>query len=474
MPVVGLQSSYQNISSYGEVSYLPEIIVTVDFSKVIGVNNLSTGFQISYGSGDFMRNSQMRQLAEDANFKLVRFTDWLASQWIPSMMPCTRFNEQTKTGTYNWTNVDNVVGKIFQIGAEPLVCLGGVGGVTSFPPGMAINSTTNLPNPESYAVYCTDWVKHFKEVGLPVRYYEVVNEPWVYFGWEPVNFTRLNNYMSLFNACAGSMRQQNPNLFISFDFVGRKPVLDYWLANGGADVDSINFHKYGDYVAGRKSDEDLFATAENEYFGQWPLGYSVSQARQVWFNARGKLLPIICSESNFNSAWQSGTDPRIQQMAGAVWTALVLRMGVLSGVNYNVYFELASSANYGKTTETGGAGFGMVNSDNNQPWYPYYVHCMLGNSLGVGDSLIEAVSSSDDIRTLAWIHNRTLNIFLICKVDQPRILQLRGLESKLNFFKIDKTFPWETPSIQTGVVNSTEPCDINGYTVALLQTPAPP
>jgi hypothetical protein len=116
----------------------------------------------------------------------------------------------------------------------------------------------------------------------------------------------------------------------------------------------------------------------------------------------------------------------------------------------------------------------MVNSDNNQPWYPYYVHFMLGNNLGIGDPIVDSTSSSDDVRSLTWIHNGMLNILLICKVNQSRTVHLQGFEARLNSLRIDSTVPWETPSIQTDVINSTEPLVIKGYTVALFQTPVTP
>ena len=460
--------TYKTVASTGSILYGSQVDVAINASKTIGANSLSLGFQISYGSGDFISKSIMRQLAKDANFKIVRFFDGLASAYIPSMMPCTYFDEATKTGTYDWTNVDDVVGKIFGIGAEPLICLGlivGSGNPPKVPPGMATNSDTGLPNPESYASYTAEWVKHFKAKGWNVRFYEIVNEPWIYFGWTP-NYAKLANYMALFNACAARMRQENPNIFISFDFIGRKPVLDYWLANGGADVDFIDFHKYDadGPLPNPYTDAQMFQRAESRYFGADPLGYSVTQARQVWFNARGKHLLIINSESNFNSACGAGgTDPKIQQMAGAVWTALVLRMGVLNGLSYNVYFELASSL------YDGSLGFGMIDTYAKKPWYPYYVNYMIGNNLEIDDLTIESISSSEEIRTLAWIHGQKLNILLICKVDQPRTISLHGVTGQGNITKIDSTISWQQPSMQSGIVNFDEPLVVNGYTVSLLQ-----
>jgi len=111
----------------------------------------------------------------------------------------------------------------------------------------------------------------------------------------------------------------------------------------------------------------------------------------------------------------------------------------------------------------------MVNSDNNKPWYPYYVQWMLGSRLNVGDPIVDSASSSDEVRVLAWIHEGKLNIFLICIVEQPRTIFLSGVSEQLAFVKIDNTISWENPSLQTGVFNATNPLILNGYTVMCLQ-----
>jgi hypothetical protein len=468
--VRGVSQFEKTITTSGTIINTPLYEINIDLSKNLCSNQLLIGFNVDFGSSSFISNPQMRQIAANANFKIIRFYDTLGAWYIPFMMPCSFFNESTQTGTYNWTNVDDFVQKILHIGAEPLITLGTISdGKLKVPNGMALDPTTNLPKPESYAAYTAQWVSHFKEKGWSIRYYEIVNEPWLYFGWDPINYTRLSNYMQLFNACSGLMRQESSDLIISFDFIGRKPVLDYWLANGGADVDSINFHKYDDYNAEGRTNEDMLNRAETQYFETWPLGYNLTEAQQEWFAFRGKLLPIICSESNFNSAFVNGTDPRIQQMVGAVWTASVLRMEVLTGVSYNIYYELAESANYGRTTQTGGYGFGMINSDDNQPWYPYYVNYVIGNNLGKGDLIKESTSSSEEIKTLSWVHEQTLNILIICQVDQPQTILISGVEGPGSITKIDGTISWENPQLQNGTVNFSDAIMLNGYTVALLQ-----
>jgi len=455
----GLQSS-KAISSTGCIGWL----VSLNSTNVVGFNALSLGFQCPYGA---LGHSELRQLAKDAKFKIVRFFDSSNSPSISSVMPCIYFNETTRTGTYNWTTVDDVVEKILIIGAEPLVCLGVFptgGGPPKVPLGMTINSTTNLPNPESYATYAAEWVKHFKAKGWNVRFYEILNEPAVYFGSLPVDYTKLQYYALLFDACRNAMKKENSSIIVSFDCIHKKNILDPWLTYGGPDVDSLNFHKYDDWkLPPQYTDEEMFAAAER--LQAW---YSIVEAEQVWYRNRGEHLPMICSESNFNGASPNGTtDLRIQQMVGAVWLALLLRTEILFGVSYHVYFEL-NSGYYADSY-----GFGMINNDF-KPWYPYFVQKWLGNNLAVGDSIINSSSSSVDVRPLAWIHQGTLNVLLINKVNQTRAVYLRGITVQMNLSKIDNTIPWTVASVQTDVVDSSQPLIMYGYTVALLQITIPP
>jgi len=451
---------------------VPQTIeVTIYSSKVIGVNNFSLGFQLDTPDiitwGD---RPALRELARDANFKLVRLFDFRRT--TPRLMPCTYWNESTRTGKWDWTYVDALVKKIFEIGGEPLICLGN--GRTDIqyyiPRGMAVNPNTGLPYPGSYAAYAKEWVRHFKALGLPVRYYEILNEPLFYFGWSPS--PKLRYFMDLWNTVARAMRSENPNILLSNDAVKMRMVFDYWLTQGD-DVDYLDFHKYDAETVGQYTDASMFYLAERIGFENFGSFYGVSEARQRWFNIRGKLLPVINSESNFNSAWEGGTDPKIQQMTGAVWLALVLRKAVLKGLSYSVYFHFASSAYEGGSTPSRGFGFGMVNLDTNKPWYPYYVQWMIGQNLAEQDKLFETVSSSEDVRSLAWLHDGKLTILLVCKRDDLRNVSLQGVTGQLNYFKIDNTTSWKTPSVQTGTLNSTDIIVMKGYTVMLLQASTP-
>jgi hypothetical protein len=456
----------------GNISQLPQTTITVDVNTVIGQNQMSTGFQLDQLSWlGFINYADRKQLAQDAGFKLVRVFDFRKTN--PRLMPCTYFNEQDySSSTWDWTNVDSLVNAIFSVGAEPMFCLSYIReNIQNYiPPGMTVNSQTGLPNPESYAYYASMWVNHFKETGKPVRFYQIGNEPATYFGYTPVNTQKLGFYVELWNSAAKAMRTINPNIIISQDCITRKGVLEYWIQHG-EDIDALDFHKYDCFsIPSEYDDETLLGRTETRYFETGSTAWGVEDARQMWHDSRGKWLIVINSESNMNANCDAGTDPRLQQMFGAVWTGLVLRTAILKGLSYNVYYEFCSSKSYGQGTATGGYGFGMVNSDNQQPWYPYYVHYLIGSNLHVGDPLIRVISNSEDIRTLAWLRDQTLNILVISKVEDVKTINLVGVQDQLHISKIDNTISWQTPQIQNEISNINEPLTLNGYTVALIQT----
>jgi len=442
------------------ISYWPQVFVNLNVSKIVARNNLSLGFMLDHEWKIWRDNAVRRQLAKDAGFKMVR----LFSHRIE---PCTYWNESTRTGTFKWGDVDLLVQRIFEAGAEPLICLGfcDSNGII-IPPSMTVNLTTGLPYPESFAEYCATWVRHFKAVGLPVSFYEVWNEPFFYFykNWV-YNETKLSYFLELFNACYSAMHNENDQILVGNDASLYRKFLDYWKSHGGK-LDFFSFHKY-DCDSLSMGDDIPLGRAERRYFVTDGLWYGVNHARQIW----GANLPAIASECNWAATCASGTDPRIQQVVGVVWLALVLRMAVLEDVQYNIYYSFSSSKSWELANKpSGGFGFGMINHDNNQPWYPYYLQKLIGTNLFMGDLIIESETSSSEVRSLAWFHGGTLNILLISKTNETRIINLQGVVGQLKFSKIDNNVSYLSPSIQIGQVNATDALITNGYTVILLQS----
>ena len=468
MTSFGLESS-NVISSIGLIRYSDplraDVDVNVNSTKVIGSNNFSLGTHPP--ETGWSNSPALLQLTKDANFRLIRI-------FSHRFQSCISWNEATNTGTWNWASVDSMVQKIFDVGAQPEITMmycASNDRIRGVPTGMTIDSTTKLPKPEQYAAYCRAWVKHFKDTGRAVKYYDLFNEAYIYY-WHSSNpdYVRLGYYLDAFNAAYDAMHAENSQVVIGSDSALTKPFLDYWIQHGGK-LDMLACHKY-DSDSRSWSDATVLQKAETKYFVTTSLFDGVQDARKKWFNAHGVTLAAIINEANWGAYCSDGTDDRIQQMAGAVWTALMLRGCILSGVDYSIYFTFCSSKSWETANKEYGWGFGMVNLDDGQPWYPYYVHKMIGNNLAVGDQIVETTSSSNDVRSLAWLHDGKLMILIINKANQPKTIGLKGTGSQLTFFKIDGTISAETPSVQTGVVNGKDLLTTTGYSVILLRASA--
>jgi hypothetical protein len=444
--------------------------VTVDSSKVIGTNNLLLGFHLDWERPNYFIDpgrQAYRNLAKDANFKLVRVFDYRnTSLYFPqyaNIMPCTSWNSASKScASWNWTTVDNLTNAIFSVGAEPLFVLGAAWAPISsrIPPGMSINSSTGLPNPDEYAVYAAAWVSHFKQTGKLVRYYELLNEPYHWYGWPDPNNPnqKLKDVVAWWNAAARAMRAVDSQIYISNDALTQRALLNYWV-NYGDDVDSIDFHKYDSGEPGQNfTDAQMFSRAESNIFENSSNWYGIDTARQIWYNKRGEWLPVMSTEFNFNST----PYPSVQNMTGAVWTSLVIRKAMLKGMNYLTYFEFSDGPNPG-------AELGMINYSNNKPWYPYYVQKMIGPNLAVGDSIVNSSSNYNNLSSIAWNHNGKLNILLIHKSTVSKTISLSGVSGTFSYQKIDNTYPYYNAQIQTGTINAGDVITLNGYTVMLLQ-----
>ena len=150
---------------------------------------------------------------------------------------------------------------------------------------------------------------------------------------------------------------------------------------------------------------------------------------------------------------------------------------MLEDVDRMLYFNWASSKNFevskGGSQATGGFGFALVNSDDNQPWFPYYVLKWVGSNLDAGDGIVSSTSNSGDIRAVSWLNNGNLNILLIHKATGTKTVSIQGIGGQFTYEKIDDpdgtkyVRPWE--NIHAGTVSAGETINLNGYTVMLLQ-----
>ena len=140
--VILILSVFCAILPNNQVLALSPVDVNVNTTKIVTQNTLSLGFQLDGGEiGLWRQSSSLRQLAESANFRLVRvFNNFIE--------PCSSWSESTHTGTWSWISVDDLVKKIFDSGAEPLIVLGFYSWASNSlitPKGMSKNPTTGLP-----------------------------------------------------------------------------------------------------------------------------------------------------------------------------------------------------------------------------------------------------------------------------------------------------------------------------------------
>jgi len=451
----------------------PQIDISLYESTTAGSIDFSLGFMLDKEWTDFRANPIYGNLTKDANFKLIRIINFKED----NPQPCTYWYESNRTGKFDWHETDELVGKVFDSGAQPLITLRSVPSYNTpptVPPGMKIDPSTGLPYLDSFGAYCKAWVNHFKNIGKPIKYWEVINEAWYFFfkSWGVADQTKLSNFVKLFNAATAKMHEADPAALVSNDASTFRCFLDYFTQYGQG-LGFLSFHKY-DSGSVSDSDSSILNSAETKCFETTMTMYSPNDARNKYYTAKGIKLPVILTETNLSYIFKDGCDPRIQNMIGAIWTSLLIRTCILKGVQYHTYYCLASNKTSQQYTPTGGYGFGMVNRDNLEPWYPYYVHEMIGPSLGKGDRILKTTSSSSDVRALAWVHQKTMNLLLICKVNASRNILLHGLPAILSFQKIDNKISYEKPSLQRGLVDTSMVYAFRGYTVLLLQNSSQP
>jgi hypothetical protein len=438
------------LSSSGSISYSTASDINIDLSREIGNNLLSLGFQLDGPDiSPWSNNEYLRTYSKDANFVFVRFFEHRYGK------PCTNWDENTKTGTWNWSNIDKVVNQIFDLKAEPLIVIGFYSWtlykISSAPNGMSTDPVTGLPDPDQWGAYCAEWVKHFKSVGLPVKYYEIINEPYHYFGW-PAEETKLSYFMELFNSASISMKRVNPNIKLGNDASTMKLVLNAFIQEGEP-LDFISFHRYALQEL-TDPDSQAITNAETLYMVDSSTFYAPGRAAQVYQNAKGVNLPLINSEGNISD---EETDPRAHTILGGIYTALSIRTYILAKVSYCVYYHMAGQSNT----------MGMVDTVTKKPYYAYFVNKMIGTSISVGDKLYYSENDSSDIRSLVWVHNNKTYILLIMKADKVLDITLKGISGSFNYEKIDGSIDWNNASIQTGTYNGS--LSLNGYSVVLLK-----
>jgi len=455
LQVLGVTNIDISTSSQGKVIYDSLDTVSLFVNNQIGTNSYTPGIMLDGSDINYYRtSSQLQGLSRDASFSMVRFFEHRMGK------PCSYWNEQTKTGTWDWSKIDSLVRTIFNTGAEPLIVLGFYSWtqyqISSAPSGMSHNPVTGLPYPDQWGAYCAAWVKHFKDIGLPVRYYEIINEPYHYFEW-PAEDDKLSYYMELYNAAAVEMKNENNNIKLGCDASTFKKVLDSFIQHGET-LGFISFHMYGLSSRSSSTSQALNA-AETRWLTESSIMWAPEQAVSRYEQSRGVKLPIIMSEGNFCDDYDP-CDDRIFTMSGAVYSMLAMRTFILKNFQHSIYYHFACSGDH----------FGMVNYNTQVPGYTYYAQKLVGQNLDVGDELLYTTSSSNNLRTLAWINNGKLNMLIINKIDAPKTLRIEGMSGDLTYYLVEKSYGSNSASVQSDTINPRYTIKLEGYSVLLVQS----
>jgi hypothetical protein len=367
-------------------------LINVNSSYVIGANNMVLGTQLTFDDMKYFPDDNVGQtLMRNTGLKLVRvFDDDFEVMANKGQIPpiVVSWNETSHSGTYNWTVVDRVIQSIYSSGAEPMIVLMSKMALNAnaaeriFKNGFDPNSATyNLPNVFDAESYARAWAAHMKEKGFPIKYWEIGNEieTWLFtdmgnswqFFFSTEESTKAGCFATIYNRTVTAIKQVYPSASVSFDFVWFRGMIDWWVSNyNGTPIDRIDFHRYESHVIGNPNDSALFGTAQSMDEGDFTFwsGSNPILAQQKYYSGEGVRLPIYDTECNMGSVSGVSDEPRIVQMSGAVYTALVLKTEILKGVSYHVYYDWQANLPWEQTRNPPTYGFGLINDANHQPW----------------------------------------------------------------------------------------------------------
>ena len=449
----------QSVLSQTQTVYPVGVNVVLNLSNIASRNHLSMGVQFADEANSIISSSELESDFAACSFSMVRIS---LGQWWG---PCRSWNETRHTGTYDWKLFDETVNLINNGGCKLLIC------ANRPPAGMPLQDT-GFPDPSSFSAYVRDIAVHMKESGWTSAVWEVWNEPYEVFGWSNINETRMMAYIDLFNNVSESIHEILPTALVGSSACSDKLFLKKFT-NFGRDVGFLGFHMYNAFgtwlcnTAGYYDNQTVLIRATQGNVGDSNY-VNPERMKEIWYATRNETLPIFCTETNLNGEFMNGTDPRQQDIIGAVWYAEELRGFILEGVSRSIYYQFASddSPDWNTTKQTKGFGFGMVRSTVPfTKWYPYYFNYLLANRLSEDDPLYETSSDKPDtVSVIAWSHNSRLEILLICKVPESVVIYTNGISGNFTMLKIDST--------NTGIAAmkyESNSLTVNGYCVVLLE-----
>ena len=129
----------KSIVTKGIINYSADVTIIPYYENNIGINHLKIGT---------LFNDDMRiHLKQELRFKISQCNFGIIRLFIHQFEPCIHWYEENSTGIYDWTDLDAILESIYEINAEPFLCID----IEPFrhPEGMYIDPESKLPNKES-------------------------------------------------------------------------------------------------------------------------------------------------------------------------------------------------------------------------------------------------------------------------------------------------------------------------------------
>jgi hypothetical protein len=251
--------------------------------------------------------------------------------------------------------------------------------------------------------------------GLPVRYWEVGNEPDLFAVTRGDSSWTAERYCEVFRAQAQAIRQADPQALVAGPAVsGSVPVRDQFLegfVHGCGDVvDVLTYHIYP--TDGAMEEAQALATVAD-------ADEIITRYRALWAspqkNPKGHQRRIRYGVTEYGLSWRTDNHRHLADFTAAMWAAEVALRLNRQGVDVAHYFAFQGTGGHG-LLDTAGV-----------PRPTYYGFRMLA---GLKGQLVAAASGDPDLWAHAALDGKTVTVLLINKGLSARTVSttLPGLQ----------------------------------------------
>jgi hypothetical protein len=304
------------------------------------------------------------------------------------------WDNATESWSLNFANLTREIAFAHSLGAEVFLSFpaGTWGDGNTLPTDSPLNTTIPVetvarganvtgffPADAAWRALVGQMVDYAVDTSAGVLYWNIGNEVPL------VNASVVAEYTHLFNLAAAIIHAQLPNALVGSDVMMNKQYDDYFATHADG-VGFLSFHWYPAYAGCPSPDSYCPPTNASGYWSTSNLmnetGWrdlpfvAPSVAQSEWFAATGAHLPVLDSESNLNSYYASGTDPRQQSLVASAWLISSLILGSRTNLSALTWFDLEGGVCATSLSAAyGGWGYGLMAPErggNNTFYAPYW------------------------------------------------------------------------------------------------------